>query len=302
MVVGGAIGAAAGAYGGARGNLGGAPDVVRGYGVIPPAQPGQYGYQSRFQAGANAAGERGLHPNLLSSVYGAISQAEGTMRGGQINYDDMLGHPGGVLGTPPKPISQMTVTELLDWQTQMLRNPNNKWNSSAAGAFQIVRSNILAAVQEGRIKPTDTFNQATQERLAGHLWRHGGSRHWEGFKANEGLRAQAERLARGTTGAPGGNRGYPFPTVGENPMFPSLPPAQGYNPDGGPGWVPPDQRTRLDTSNIPPPRGGTPAWANNPNVATYTPQVNVQKPNGINVEIKNATGGNAVTSAASVAQ
>jgi hypothetical protein len=142
---------------------------------------------------------------LPSTVYGAISQAEGTMRGGKINYDDMLGHPGGVLGTPPKPISQMSISELVDWQTQMLNNPNNKWNSSAAGAFQIVRENIKKALQEGRIKETDIFNQGTQEKLASHLWAHGGSAHWEGFKANEGLRARAIALAHSGGLAGGGN-------------------------------------------------------------------------------------------------
>lgn len=169
-------------------------------------------------ASRSASGGGGANP-LPGTVFEAISQAEGTSRGGKINYDDMLGHPGGVLGTPPKPISTMTIAELQDWQTQMLRHPNNRWNSSAAGAFQIVKTNIDAAVREGRIKPTDTFNQATQEKLAGHLWAHGGSAHWEGFKANEGLRARAiamagnkppavtPAVASATSSAGGGTRG-----------------------------------------------------------------------------------------------
>lgn len=177
------------------------PGSVSGGGAAAPSAGG-----GRSATATPGGGGGGTSANPLpATVYEAIAQAEGTMKGGKINYDDMLGHPGGVLGTPPKPISQMTITELLDWQTQMLRNPNNKWDSSAAGAFQIVSTNIRAALKEGRLKPTDVFDQKTQEKLAAHLWAHGGSRHWEGFKAHEGLRAKAISLAATGGLAGGGN-------------------------------------------------------------------------------------------------
>lgn len=141
----------------------------------------------------------GLAPSgasLPGSTLAAISMAEGTFQGGRINYDDMLGHPGGKLGTPPKPISQMSLSELDKWQTQMLRNPNNKWNSSAAGAFQITRSNVRDLTNRWGLDPNTTlFDQPMQERMAGQIWRQQGSGAWEGFKAHPELRARAEALA-----------------------------------------------------------------------------------------------------------
>lgn len=56
---------------------------------------------------------------------------------------------------------------------------------------------------------------------------------------------------------PAGGGGYPFPVQGPTPAFPALPPAQGYQPTGGPGY--PTTSTPY-AQNIPPPRGGDPAW------------------------------------------
>lgn len=197
--------------GGADGGAGGPMGATPGRGRV-----GRFGGSMRFRPGSGAA--------LPGSVFEAISQAEGTFKNGQIDYDAMLGNVGGPLGTPPKPISQMTIAELLNWQTQMLRNPNNKWNSSAAGAFQIVSTNIRAALREGRVKETDIFDKATQEQLASHIWRTQGSGAWEGFKQHENLRKRAIELSKGPTPASIAgklrsdldwlNKNAPFPTIG----------------------------------------------------------------------------------------
>jgi hypothetical protein len=130
-----------------------------------------------------------------AGVFESIARAEGTFGKSGINYDDMLGHPGGVLGAPPKPISQMTVKEVIDWQGQMLQHPENKWNSSAVGAFQITRQNLRGQVERGILDPNETFGAEAQQRAASTIWKEQGSRAWEGFKANEGLRKSATELA-----------------------------------------------------------------------------------------------------------
>jgi hypothetical protein len=130
-----------------------------------------------------------------AGVFESIARAEGTFGKSGINYDDMLGHPGGVLGAPPKPISQMTVKEVIDWQGQMLQHPENKWNSSAVGAFQITRQNLRGQVERGILDPNETFGAEAQQRAASTIWKEQGSRAWGGFKANEDLRRSATQLA-----------------------------------------------------------------------------------------------------------
>lgn len=346
-VVGGPVGAAVGGViGGAAGAVGG--DI--GYdqdqrdrvftGEIPPPRPGEYGYeqhqqqrrrrssrtttgtptQTNFQAGANVAGEVGTHGNLPASVYRDISLAEGTSQNGQINYDDMLTHPGGQLGTPPKPISQMSIEELMDWQTKMLNHPNNRWNSSAAGAFQIIRDNIRRALAEGRLKLTDKFDKNTQEKLAAHLWRHGGSRHWEGFKAYPALRRRAEaaaaqaRVGQQATQARAGQVTRPPGTPGDPFAVVRGAPGVKFNSLGKPYSAEIDSMSGQEKANVEASMRairesqrsggawGRPSGINNPNIATYTPKVNVEKPNGVDVKITQSTGSNSVMAGAQVAQ
>ena len=75
-----------------------------------------------------------------------IKEAEGTA--GQPNpYDVVLGY--GRYGTPPKPLTQMTLDEVYDFGRTMLAHPDNNFNSSAnagsnrnmaMGAFSNIRA------------------------------------------------------------------------------------------------------------------------------------------------------------------
>ena len=157
---------------------------------------GSYGMQMPRRGGGGGA-------SLPNDVFGAITQAEGTSRNGQINYDDMLGHVGGPLGTPPKPISSMSLNEVDAWQSQMLANPANRWHSSAAGAAQIVRTTLRAQREKLGLTGNETFDAAMQKRLAGSIWEEQGSHAWQGFDARPDLRQRAENLRRsGTLAAP----------------------------------------------------------------------------------------------------
>lgn len=328
VIAGGIIGGVAGAYGGARADNAArrkklwSPDNPNAPIVAEapiPGAPGAPGTPAGSPGNAHTAtGPTAVTgtPNasaagLPSGVFNLIAQAEGTMgRNGQINYDDMLGHPGGPLGTPPKPISSMTIAELLDWQTQMLRNPNNHFNSSAAGAFQIVRSNIRAALAEGRIQMTDKFDQATQEKLAGHLWKHGGSRHWEGFKAHEGMRAQAEAMAGARSKAATGPAATAAAKGGRDPndrwSAVRYAPGVKFNSEGMPYSESIETQTAKEKANVEASMaairnsqrtGGS--WGRAP---AAEPEINVTKVPGVRVTVTNDTGGNAITSGAQVAQ
>jgi hypothetical protein len=89
-----------------------------------------------------------------SAVINMISKRESSI--GDEGYDMILGDQGrpgtSFLGVPPKPITQMTLTELYDWQTQMLRNPKNAEvygkASSAVGKGQFVRTTLFGRKDE----------------------------------------------------------------------------------------------------------------------------------------------------------
>jgi hypothetical protein len=70
---------------------------------------------------------------LSPAAYTAIAQAEGTFRGGQIDYDTLLGC--GKWGRPDKPITTMSLQELSDFGMQMRRAPGGR--RQAVGADEL---------------------------------------------------------------------------------------------------------------------------------------------------------------------
>jgi hypothetical protein len=108
-----------------------------------------------------------------------VSEREGTA--GISPYDVILGDRAGVpgtshLGAPPKPISEMTLSELKDWQQKMLRNPANRHNSSAAGRYQFVHDTLFGTSRgEGRlsmmgISPDDYDSILFDDKLQDELF------------------------------------------------------------------------------------------------------------------------------------
>ena len=71
----------------------------------------------------------------------------------------------GVKFPPPEPLEQMTVQEVMDWQSVAGRAAV----SSAAGRYQLTREVLDALVQSGVIRARDRFNPKTQTRAAIHL-------------------------------------------------------------------------------------------------------------------------------------
>ena len=66
---------------------------------------------------------------------------------------------------PPRPVSTMTVGEVLDWQDSIDRFQN----SEAVGAYQIMEDTLRGMVQRGVVKRSDFFDYKTQDRLAEYL-------------------------------------------------------------------------------------------------------------------------------------
>lgn len=91
-----------------------------------------------------------------SAVIDMISRRESAPgdEGYNMILGDKRGRPGtSPLGVPPKPITEMTLNELYDWQTQMLRHPRNAQlygePSSAVGKGQFVRTTLFGKNRSG---------------------------------------------------------------------------------------------------------------------------------------------------------
>lgn len=89
----------------------------------------------------------------------------------------------------PRDLVNMTINEVLTMQRQMLAHPANKKNSSAAGAYQIVKTTLEGLVKELGLTGDELYSREMQDRLAAQLLRRrrgqgltGLRNEWEGLK------------------------------------------------------------------------------------------------------------------------
>lgn len=93
----------------------------------------------------------------------------------------------GVTVQPPRPITSMSVAEVLAWQQNAVRASSV---SSAAGRYQIIRPTLQSLVEQGVVSPSARFDAATQDRLGRHLLRE------TGYRAGDSSVETANRIAR----------------------------------------------------------------------------------------------------------
>lgn len=77
---------------------------------------------------------------------------------------------------PSKPLTDMTVGEVLEWQ---LANREAGARSTAAGAFQVLYKTLADEVGKGRVTPDEFFTPDVQKRIAMSLLIKRGLREWE---------------------------------------------------------------------------------------------------------------------------
>ena len=99
-------------------------------------------------------------------------------------YDQVYG---GVRLKPPRPITTLSVEEVLTWQRSTVRQGSV---SSAAGSYQIIRPTLQRLVDQGVVSPSARFDAATQDRLGRHLLRE------TGYRAGDTSAATANRIAQ----------------------------------------------------------------------------------------------------------
>jgi muramidase (phage lysozyme) len=76
-------------------------------------------------------------------------------------YDQVYG---GIRGAdkPPRPITSMTVGEVLDWQDSI----DSKYMSEAAGRYQIMEDTLREQVRQGVVSVDQRFDAGTQDKIA----------------------------------------------------------------------------------------------------------------------------------------
>lgn len=116
------------------------------------------------------AGATGENKEMLD----LIGKAEGTDRGD--GYNETLGY--GAYTNGDVNLTGMTLDEVDSLQTQMLNHPNNKWNSSAVGRYQITRTTMRSLRSEMGLTGSEKFTPALQDQMANRLLERRGLSKW----------------------------------------------------------------------------------------------------------------------------
>lgn len=94
-----------------------------------------------------------------------IGYTEGTDEGDGYNETLAFGaYTGGDVN-----LTGMSLDQVDALQTRMLAHPNNKWNSSAVGRYQIVRTTLRKIRKQLGLPGTAPFNTEMQDRMACYL-------------------------------------------------------------------------------------------------------------------------------------
>jgi muramidase (phage lysozyme) len=122
----------------------------------------------------------GAHDNILD----LIGAAEGTDKGR--GYNETLGY--GAFAGGAVNLTSMSLNEVLALQQRMLADPNNTFNSSAVGRYQIVARTLKDAMKDLNLTGDRLFDEKTQDEIARYLLRRRGNdpaglrNEWEGLR------------------------------------------------------------------------------------------------------------------------
>lgn len=139
-------------------------------------------------------------PNSARNILSFISSKEAPR--GAVDYFR------GVKIPPPKPLTQMTINEVLAWQTRAV---NAGSFSAAAGKFQIITPTLRSLVAEMKLSGNEMFDEAMQDRMGFQLLKRRG---WDSYASGRISELQfANNLAKEWAILPvvsGANRGRSF--------------------------------------------------------------------------------------------
>lgn len=109
--------------------------------------------------------------STLNKQFAAVSELAALIKNKESNNDYNIVW-GGIEEEdhPWKPLTQMTIGEVLQWQESI----DHKYNSEAAGAWQIMEDTLIWVYKAAGLKLTDLFNEENQDRMALQLMKNRG--------------------------------------------------------------------------------------------------------------------------------
>jgi tape measure domain-containing protein len=173
-------------------NAPGTPPIGRSYPMTPDADARREDLQReewerlqrrRRQPAFGAEGARSMAGS--NPMLDLIGRAEGTDRGR--GYNETLAY--GAFTGGNVNLTSMTLDDIDALQKRMLRHPDNNFNSSALGRYQIVRKTLLGLRKELGLSGDEKFTPELQDRLAKQLLKRRG-------RSISGLRNEWQGLRR----------------------------------------------------------------------------------------------------------
>ncbi len=121
------------------------------------------------QRGIRAFGRDRLNEAAGEGILALIRQSEGTA--GPNGYNTSLGYGRFLPGGRETDLTNRTLAEILELQRGMLAHPDNTFNSSALGAYQIVSTTLRSLIKDMGLSLGDRFSAELQDQMAGELLR-----------------------------------------------------------------------------------------------------------------------------------
>ncbi|OXE43001.1 hypothetical protein CCS92_06820 [Methylobacterium radiotolerans] len=137
------------------------------------AAEGGEGIRTRGRRAARGDQSDGVaaNPGAYKDVLDHIARSEGTAhrRGG--GYNTSLANGLLLPGGKEQDLTKLTLDQIDALQTGMLRHPSNRWNSSAIGRYQVVRTTLRDQRAKLGLKGTDLYDEKTQDLIGANLAR-----------------------------------------------------------------------------------------------------------------------------------
>lgn len=141
--------------------------------------------------------------SAVAPILKLIGYTEGTAE--RRGYNETLGY--GAYTGGDKELTKMTLGQIKQLQSQMLAHPNNKWNSSALGQYQIVGKTLRKLQQEMGLSDDVLFDAKTQDAMAVQLLKGRGLDAWLSGKMTD--KAFMDNLSKEWASLPtSGGKGY----------------------------------------------------------------------------------------------
>jgi muramidase (phage lysozyme) len=130
---------------------------------------------------ANGGYSTDMADSAVAPILKLIGYTEGTAE--RRGYNETLGY--GAYTGGDKELTKMTLGQIKKLQAQMLAHPDNKWNSSALGQYQIVGKTLRKLQQEMGLSDDTLFDEKTQDAMALQLLKGRGFDDWMAGKISD---------------------------------------------------------------------------------------------------------------------